>query len=256
MQIFAQAFSAPKAGASEAEYEDAAWPDGIYQRAAQGRFRCAVADGATETSYSRSWAHLLVSAFANDRLAGPAPEEIAALRQRWGRGVERRLQGPRPWYAEQKAKQGAFAALVTLDVHENDAGQGQWTSFALGDSCLVQIRRDDLLAAFPLVASAEFNDRPRLIGSTPNDAIETDDFRRSEGAWLAEDTFYLMSDAIACWFFKQLEAGKRPWESLRDLGTSAMPGFRSWLEGLRRETALKNDDVTVLRVDILPDARG
>src|SRR5439155_21369813 len=140
--------------------------------------------------------------------------ERAALRRQSGRGVQRRLQRPRPWYAEQKAEQGAFAALVTLDVHEGDAADGRWISFALGDSCLVQVRGDQLLAAFPLAASAEFNDRPRLIGSAPNDPIETDDFRRSEGAWLAEDTFYLMSDAIACWFFKQVEAGRRPWEPL------------------------------------------
>jgi hypothetical protein len=256
VQIFAHAFSAPKAGGSDAEYEDASWPDRTYQRSTQERFRCAVADGATETSYSRSWAHLLVSAFANGRLSGPELEELEVLRRRWRRGVQRRLQGSHPWYAVQKAETGAFAALVTLDVQEDAPGRGRWASFALGDSCLVQLRGDELLAAFPLQDAAAFNDRPRLIGSAPTDPIAVTEFHHCTGAWLPEDIFYLMSDAISCWFFKQVEAGQRPWEDLRDLGTSAMPPFRTWLEALRREHSVKNDDVTILRVELFPDPKG
>jgi hypothetical protein len=256
MHIFANTFAAQKAGGSEAEYEDAAWPDREYERSGQKRFRCAVADGATETSYSRSWAHLLVSAFANDRLAGPEREELNALRLRWRRRVQRHLRAPHPWYVEQKAESGAFAALVTLDLQEDAPGHGHWASYALGDSCLVQLRGDEILEAFPLSEVAAFNDRPRLIGSTPADPVEVKDFHRTEGEWLPEDTFYLMSDAISCWFFKQIEAGGRPWELLRDLGTPEMPPFREWLEALRLEKALKNDDVTVLRIDIFPDPMG
>jgi hypothetical protein len=256
MHIFADPFAAPKAGASEAEYEDAVWPDLEYQHSGQKRFRCAVADGATEASYSQFWARLLVKAFAKDRLVGPKREELNALRLRWRRWVQRRLRGPLPWYAEQKAESGAFAALVTLDLQEDTPGQGRWASYALGDSCLVQLRGDELLEAFPLSKAAAFNDRPRLIGSTPADPIDVNEFHRAQGEWLHEDTFYLMSDAISCWFFNEIEVGERPWERLRNLGTPEMPPFRQWLDALRLEKALKNDDVTVLRINIFNDRRG
>jgi hypothetical protein len=254
MHIFGQAFVAPKAGASDAEFEDAVWPDRVCERNGLRRFRCAVADGATETSFSRSWAHLLVGAFANDRLLGP--EQLKSLRLRWRRGVERRLRTPHPWYVDQKAESGAFAALVTLDLIEDAPDRGNWTSYALGDSCLVQIRGDELLAAFPLSASLAFNTRPRLVGSTLADPVEANDFCCMQGEWFPDDTFYLMSDAIACWFLKQVEADKQPWELLRNLGSEEMPPFPEWLATLRRERAIKNDDVTVLRIDVFPDVQG
>src|SRR5437867_1266359 len=103
MHIFADPFTAPKAGGSDAEYEDAVCPDLEYRHSGEKRCRCAVADGATETSYSQSWARLLVWAFANDHLVGPGREELNALRRLWRRWVRRRLRAPLPWYAEQKA---------------------------------------------------------------------------------------------------------------------------------------------------------
>ncbi len=46
-------------------------------------------------------------------------------------------------------------------------------------------------------------------------------------------------------------SGERPWAALRDLGTG--PGsFTGWVDQLRAEGTLKNDDVTVLRVDLFP----
>jgi hypothetical protein len=253
MQVFAQSFTAPKAGGSEAEFEDAVWPVLEDEGFGRTRFRCAVADGATETSYSQLWARLLVRAFAKDRLVGPDRSELDAIRLRWHRCVQRRLRGPLPWYAEQKAASGAFAALVTLDLHEEGRGRGHWTAYALGDSCLAQVRGDELIQGFPLSESASFDDRPRLIGSTSIDSIDVREFQRRQGRWLPEDSFYLMSDAISCWFFKQIEVGERPWRYLGNLGTEEMPPFRAWLDGLRRENSIKNDDVTVLRINVFDD---
>ena len=59
MHVFAQPFWAPKQGNEDNEYEDAFWPRKSIEHRATS-FHCAVADGATETSYSGIWAKQLV----------------------------------------------------------------------------------------------------------------------------------------------------------------------------------------------------
>jgi hypothetical protein len=72
-----------------------------------------------------------------------------------------------------------------------------------------------------------------------------------DGAWQPGDAFYLMTDALACWFMRETEEGRTPWRVLRDLNTSdEVKPFREWVETLRAEGAMRNDDVTLLRVDI------
>jgi hypothetical protein len=62
VDAYAQAFWLPKAGNSDSEYEDAFFPRRLKRRNGR-RLRFAVADGATETSFSGVWARLLVSSF-------------------------------------------------------------------------------------------------------------------------------------------------------------------------------------------------
>ena len=73
------------------------------------------------------------------------------------------------------------------------------------------------------------------------------------GAWLAGDTFYLMTDAIACWFLRQAESEKVPARELQDLTDGNGNPFQSWLATLRNSGRLRNDDVTILRVEIEND---
>jgi hypothetical protein len=55
-----------------------------------------------------------------------------------------------------------------------------------------------------------------------------------------------MTDAVACWFLADAEAGGQPWNTIP-------PGrrFASWLAGRRAAHAMRNDDVTVLGLDLL-----
>src|SRR3989441_8753980 len=46
----------------------------------------------------------------------------------------RRLAGrPLPWFASEKAEQGAFAAFLGVEI---DAHKNRWTALAVGDCCL------------------------------------------------------------------------------------------------------------------------
>ena len=67
MHVVAEAFWLPKAGNTLEEYEDAFWPRKSIDRSTS-MFRCAVADGATETSFSAVWAQTLVRAYCRGHL--------------------------------------------------------------------------------------------------------------------------------------------------------------------------------------------
>ncbi len=252
MQVFAQPFWTPKRGSPDSEYEDAFWPcRGMEARATS--FRFAVADGATEASYSGIWAKQLVRQFCKDSSNPPFDGDgFRLLQQRWSRIVRRR---PLPWYAEEKVHLGAFAAILGLILCDDtyaDGSGGNWQAVAIGDSCLVQVRGEEVLARFPLADSAAFSNRPHLLSSNPaHNSHIVDHLRTIDRTWQTGDAFYLMTDALASWFMREIEDGRKPWSILRDLGTCDEPKpFREWVESLRKQGAIRNDDVTLLRIDI------
>lgn len=252
MEVVAKTFWLPKAGNTEAEYEDAFSPRHLERRRLSS-FRCAVADGATETSFSGMWAKQLVRAFCN-RNGNPDAlilTALPAMQRRWLTTVQRR---PLPWYAEEKVRSGAFAALLGLvvDGDAESGGPGQWRAIALGDSCLVHMREETILARFPLQNAASFTNRPHLLSSSPtyNESAAKHLLTTGDG-WCSGDTFYLMTDALAHWFLSEAEAGRQPWTVLRDLDTKdQLKPFEDLVAEHRRAKSMRNDDVTLLRVEI------
>ncbi len=61
-----------------------------------------------------------------------------------------------------------------------------------------------------------------------------------------------MTDALACWFFRESEQGNKPWLVLRNLDTQGSVSFEKFVTDLRSAGLMKNDDVTLLRIDIIP----
>jgi hypothetical protein len=73
-----------------------------------------------------------------------------------------------------------------------------------------------------------------------------------DGSGGPDDHFYLMTDALAHWFLSEWERGGEPWTVLQDFDVnSEAPAFRDWLEGLRREGRIRNDDVTLVRIEVM-----
>jgi hypothetical protein len=245
-------FWMPKAGNSPAEYEDAFWPRG--QKVCDGvPARLAVADGATETSFSGLWARLLVAAWGHGRLAGEDWERaLRRIRRVWRRAVG---QKPLPWYAEEKLRSGAYSSLLGLTLippSRPEDREGTWHATAAGDSCLIQVRNNQMLSSFPFSSSEEFNSRPLLISSLDDpDGLGIEPLSIS-GRWMAGDTFMLMTDALAAWCLSG--RGGQVLERLCSVETQAQ--FESLIaesrlarddEGL---PGMKNDDVTLVRCTI------
>jgi serine/threonine protein phosphatase PrpC len=246
MRVRAQAFRLPKAGNTEEEYEDACWPEGAVRREAR-LFRCAVADGATEASFAGLWARLLVRAYCRAELSSARlPISLRALASAWDDAVASR---PLPWYAEEKARAGAFAALAGLTMTVS-RGEVRWRALAIGDSCIFHLRGGALIAAFPLQAADDFDNRPYLLGSKAesNGQLRVH-VRHATGRAQSCDRFLLMTDALAAWALRSSEAGDNPWEALSSAAHDEEV-FRGLIGDLRTSGDIRNDDVTLMTVDV------
>jgi hypothetical protein len=241
-----RAFHLAKRGNAADEYEDAFAGD-------PGRGRFAVADGASESSFAAEWARLLADGF----VASPGrpwrdTDWLAPLRRRWAAAVDGR---PLPWYAEAKREQGAFATFLGICFRPPRRGRkaAVWRALAVGDSCLFRTRKGRLRQASPVTRAADFNNLPALLGSrerpadTPAGAVQ-----RLRGRWRPGDRFLLMTDALAEWYLRQTEEGGRPAEGVgRLLAEDAPEGaFAAWVEEGRERHGLRNDDVTLLIIDL------
>jgi hypothetical protein len=240
-------FRLPKAGSTRAEYEDGvAW-------SRHGR-RFAVADGASASAFARLWAHLLVHAYTAGWLTPETLEtDLSSVQARWAALVDGR---PLPWYAEEQARRGAFAALVGLSVSTD----GRWSALAVGDCCVFHVRADALLVAFPIDDPDAFDNRPMLLGSRP---LSNQSLRKcgaivtASGAWQPGDTFLLMSDALAAAFLRlrrepsDASSVERRTSSLLGLDFDRTPAdFRRWIHTLRAQHIMRNDDVSLLWLPI------
>jgi hypothetical protein len=240
LPLYWRALHLPKQGNTDDEYEDAWGAD-----ADRGRF--VLADGASESAFAGQWARLLADGF----LAAPRPHDLATwlgdARRRWSADV---MDLELPWYAEMKRAEGAFATLLGLRVRAPvEGGRGQWEAVAVGDTCLVQVRGGRPILSFPLKQSSDFGNQPALIGSQDGPLPEA---RRARGSLLPGDRLFLMTDALAQWFLRAGEQGLRPWQAAAPLLTITSPedDFAAWIEELRGGDGMRDDDVTLIIIEV------
>jgi hypothetical protein len=241
MRIHSTALWLPKDGNTLQEYEDAVFPNDAAVDKEASEFKCAVADGATETSFAALWAQLLVRGYADNF-------DIKDLRSKWNEQVHGKSL---PWYAEQKASSGAFAALVGLTIAENN----KWKAEAIGDSCLMQVRDGKILFSFPMLFATDFNNSPFLLSTVMTDTTGSAGLPENKtGDWRPGDQFWLMSDAIAHWTLKRNEDEDDAVQFIEEIkdGESFASFTQKWRQSLDKDgrPLMRNDDVTLLRVRV------
>jgi hypothetical protein len=237
-------FWLPRRGSSSEEYEDAFARD-----AAAGRF--ALADGATESSFSALWAQLLVNDFVQNA-AGDLDDwkkHLPGLQAQWYASVHRPSLA---WNVEAKLEQGAFATFLGVVVKY--AGSiPQWDAAAVGDTCLFHTRGTELFSAFPVDRSDKFNNSPRLIGSrTSPEALWKNSLPCIQASGLSGDRLWLMTDALAQWCLLEHEKHDGPWPRLDAMLHEPEPdrALGAWIDELRSSRQMRNDDVTLLAIEL------
>ena len=239
-------FLHPKTGHSVFECEDAIALD-------LGGNRFAVADGATEAFDARTWAHQLVTSWVcKEGCLRPAEfwnfvgEQGRILSASWSKVKL-------PWYSEEKARAGSFAAFVGVQIDVNSEAAG-WEAVALGDSCVVQFRTNKIVKALPVANSDKFSATPILAPS--NTSLQPEvafQIAFDKGQLENGDLLLLLSDAVAAWFLRLVE----------DSNDEALSEFVHWLnrgdettlarffETERSSKRLKDDDIAVLGIEVV-----
>jgi hypothetical protein len=264
MRASVMAYWEPKAGNSDAEYEDA-WQvnPGTGPEIPGESAVVAVADGATESTLARHWAVMIAQGFAAAPDASVDArffaERAVELSSRWPATVDDYIAGreraanPLRWYERAGLEKGAFATVLALRLSLEAAGGeagsiGRWNCAALGDTCLFHVRGGQLDLSFPVSLSVNFDRSPALLESR-GARRETimDHVRLAAGGVTQGDDFFVCTDALACWFLEKAEEGGRPWETLRDLDEGK---FADWVNATRHAHEMRNDDVTLVHVDV------
>jgi hypothetical protein len=233
------AFRASKAGSTAEEWEDA-----FCCNPGQGRF--CVADGASESSFAAAWARLLAEGFVARPPDGSTLRDwLRPLQGEWARGTKGK---PLPWYAEEKARSGAFSSILGICLEPDERC---WRALAVGDSCLFSVRENQLAAAFPLSRSSEFHTRPMLLSTAERANAGIDSaIREAEGVARPGDLLLMMTDALAAWFLAEAELRRRPWALLDRISTPEE--FETFVNLMRAGRSMRNDDVTLLKIQVMP----
>jgi hypothetical protein len=229
-----------KAGNKPSECED-------YACSATWTF--AVADGASEASYSHVWAEIIAKRFCRSDPLQWVQQDLAEwvnqCRRAWSgwEGILR--QRDLPWFAREKLQAGSFAAIVGLSFSRT--GDGTWQAVAYGDSCAFWVRNDELHGSFPLHNSSDFGISPPLLSTNTSSDVHHPAFLA--GSAQVGDRVYLATDAIAQWFLRDYERNGKPWIVFDGIGS------RYELELMARDYRatgdLRNDDIALIALEVI-----
>jgi hypothetical protein len=139
-------------------------------------------------------------------------------------------------------ERGAFSSLMKVEVRA-----GNWIAEGWGDSCVFQLRGGQPVQVLPDLEPEAFDENPFLLASVPgHDGDLVKHMLTATGKLEPGDSLLLATDALACWLLTT-KAWAEALSEFRGLADEA--AFSIWVEELRRERGLKNDDTTMVLVE-------
>ncbi len=259
MQIQVVFFHAPKEGYAPGEWEDGAagGPFGVTRGGDPTWVRFAVADGATEAYESQRWVRQLIGSFVSPDQTGTVswPELERGTMTAWFKAMQEQWQATMPAtadYIEQlKIRQGTLATFVGGQILGLDTPKPVWQAVALGDSVLFHVRDGQLVDHFPRLRSSDFAATPEGISTLPERLGRmSEELMYRQGQLAPGDMIFAATDAFAKWMITCVERGDPTlWRVLGDLVHPAL--FIQLVAKHRRAMAMKDDDVTLMRIRLL-----
>lgn len=259
MRVTGEVFWLQKAGNSVEEYEDSYFPPYDFLDVVSDFFQFAIADGVSNSVFGGVWARLLTNRLVAERSLInkdirriPSRRFLNMLRPIWANEVKKYLEENREKlkliYEEicEKVERGTGATFFRLLLYENRT----WETYAIGDCNIFIVRDNKLLKAWPLTDPSQFDNFPDMI--TTYKTRLTPAFSHARGVWEKNDEFFLMTDALACWFLEEYKKGNKPWQILPPLECVPNPKSKDYFNNLiiklRENRAISDDDTTLIHV--------
>ncbi len=218
----------------------------------------AIADGVSSSLFSGPWAAILAESVVAD---GPDPSDresfsdwLRQQRARWAASIDT---SSLAWFQKAKLPMGAFSTLLHTRVWEVDGVQAgafggyRLAAFAVGDSCLFQIRGGELVRSFPLETSDQFEADPIVLGSVDLKRDHLLQFAILDEMCYPGDELILCTDAVAEWAVRCYASGDPP--AWNDFWHMSEDDWRSGVVWLRQERQMRIDDATMLMVRVVDD---
>ena len=210
------------------------------------RLRLAVADGATESSFSDLWAEALVNVAVDGSPIRPSdPIDYGAALERYRSGLP--SAESLPWYAQAKLAAGSHAALALALIVEGQSGY-RWRAQVIGDCQLFVLKpkhRYRLIRASPAASASAFGFHPALVPTVPSQWGSLPIVNAS-GRLHRPFELWLTTDALAHSCLAEHEAGRSPWAEWAAASESP-DAFEGLVARKRADGAMRNDDVTLVR---------
>ena len=250
MLITTRHFLFPKAGNEYSECEDAL-------SISDQNMRFCIADGASDSFDSRSWARTLArnwtlrrwrlngvgSSFSEHQFC----ERVWSLAAQWNETWQCRAL---PWYAEEKARRGAHAAFLGLLIRRYGCSL-EWRALAVGDCCsFVVTEEGELISSFPLTSPDQFTNAPNLIST--NVAYREDlstHIQQTTGALSKGNILLMMTDAMADWYLRTTIADSARTRRFLDcVRQNDRRSLTSLIQIERDNRLMRNDDIAIIYI--------
>jgi len=248
-------FHLAKDGSADEEWEDGAGHDP--GDPASGRNpRCIVVDGATEAYDSIRWVGQLVDSFLGIHSVGGRPALTDRAMDEWFGLMQDRWVQTAPTtfgsiFEERKFREdGSFATFLGCEIADLGGPRPHWRAVALGDAVLFHVRGTRVLTQFPALAAEDFGLNPDGVFTQPS-ARDRMRARLSHagGPLAVGDRLFLATDAFAEWIVRASRSdADQLWRTLGRLDHPVL--FRRLVANHRHAGEMKNDDVTLMRVEI------
>lgn len=251
--------SIPKEGYEDNENEDAIALRPRRNEQRLTNLRLAIADGATQSSFSKLWANILVDSAIKSNLTPSLRRTELIVNDsynKWQSNIERI---ELPWFAEERAKKGAFSSFLWVGMNRaNNGNYANLSAVSIGDSELLIVRDGSIFQAFPLEKSYQFNSSPLLLSSKRERNRDLKPLLLRMKLY-AGDNVILATDALSKYMLSQLENGNDPLEKLRlitQYNSDQSTLFKNCIRSLRKERLLKNDDSTIVWIHLFNNSIG
>jgi hypothetical protein len=247
-----------------------------------GRLTIAISDGASDSYASAEWAQLLTyhaaqdaqecpdtSLAANDLLtvltAGGVSGRVRDKFLQWLHQQAEKWRSDQhwenlPWFIEAKAEQGAHATLLVADfVLSGETGHAgcSYRVLVVGDNCLFHFRGGQQLQMIPRMMAKDFGVSPALVSTDANYNIrylKKQCIHLGHGQLLPGDEIWLATDALSAWIVQELQSVRGRQHPATNILPQAGQEIVTFLNDLRSQSRMKNDDVTLVRLRWLQDA--